>query len=506
MNVVTEALKQSTLYASSIQGGNIDYDSWRYDLEKSYPNIFKDRHVAKEIVGLRDAAPGASASIEVAAFGLAREMYLKTTISWVTPTVDANKVCNVASHLYKAFIKRVALLNSSREIQQIHGDTMQWKAISRDDKGERAKWLLAGKHNVQLSPTVFMATAVATAENNSLAIVVGDAVAQTLTLYTDLPFSFLQGKFQSDDGKKTSALCNYRFLETCRILVETAPAYEIATGVATGTSAITSMKIDKCELMVNYDIPSSADMMEIEKQYSLDVPLSVLVGNEVLTESSFTATATSSTHSVKVFNTNLCKGFLCCVHRQRSQASGWVLGAAITAGTSNGTDDLLPAPADTTLTRAMTRHIINPHASRYHSVLGTDNSRYGSDYKKITALSIKSSGRTIFSADTYEQLLLCSTNMCNWLDVVAGNVSEISQIMDKNQCNDVNFYWIPFCEKGNSNSFSGGLALKGLATCDVEVSWPSVVGVAYAVKVYSLFHQIISCDANSGRLINSVSS
>ena len=344
MNIATEALKQSTLYASSIQGGNIDYDSFKYDLEKSYPNIYKDRHVAKEFTGLKNASLGSSDSTEISAFGLAREMYLKTTISYVTPTVDANQVCNVAQHLYKAIISRVALLNSSREIAQLHGDTMQWRAISRNDRGEKMKWLLAGKHNLQLNKIEFAPST--TKENKNYEVIVGDAVTQTITFYTDLPWSFLGGKFQSDDGRKTSALSNFRFLETCRVLVETAPAHEVVCGTSSGTSAITSLKIDKMELMINYDIPSSEDMMQIENQYSLDVPLSVLVGNEVLTESEVTATGTTTNHSVKVFNSNLAKGFVVCIHKVRDVTAGRRLGAGITAGTSNGTDGLIVPPAD----------------------------------------------------------------------------------------------------------------------------------------------------------------
>jgi len=504
MNISTEALKQSTLYNSSIQGGNIDYDAYRYDLEKSAPNVFTDRHVKKEVIGLRNASLGSSASVEIPAFGLAREMYLKTTITYVTPTVDANQVCAVAQHLYKAFISRVAILNSARELQQMHGDTMQWKAISRNDRGEKMKWLLAGKHNLQLGATVFHAAA--QNANLSREVVVGDAVTQTLEIYTDLPFSFFQGKFQSDDGKKTSALSNYRFLETCRLLIETAPAHEVAAGTASGTSAITDAKISSCELYINYDIPESNDMMEIEKQYSLDVPLSVLVGNEVLTQSNIAATATSTTHSVKVFSTNLTKGFLVCVHKLRDATNARALGAAITAGTSNNTDDLSVPPADAAKTNAISGHILNPEMSQFHSIAASDDSRFGADYKKLNALSIKSSGRVLFEATSYEQLLFCTSNMTNWLDVAGNNTREISQMMDRNSCNDVNFYWIPFCDKSNINSFSGALALKGLATCDVEVTFPSVSGKTYAVKVYAIHHQIISCDANSGRLINSVSS
>ena len=502
MNIATEALKQSTLYASSIQGGNIDYDSFKYDLEKSYPNIYKDRHVAKEFTGLKNASLGSSDSTEISAFGLAREMYLKTTISYVTPTVDANQVCNVAQHLYKAIISRVALLNSSREIAQIYGDTMQWRAISRNNRGEKMKWLLAGKHNLQLNAKALQVVE----ENLANEIICGDAVTQTITFYTDLPWSFLHGKFQSDDGKKTSALGNFRFLETCRVLVETAPAHEVAAGVGTGTSAITGMKIDKMELVVNYDIPESSDMMQIENQYSLDVPLSVLVGNEVLTETEVAATASSTTHSVKVFNTNLAKGFLVCVHKTRDATAARRLGAAITSGESNGSDDLIVEPTSAALALAANKHAANPHMGQYHSIPATDDSRFGCDYKKVNALSVKSSGRVLFEADTYEQLLFCTTNMTNWLDVAAGNVREISQIMDKNSCNDVNFYWIPFCEKPNVNSFTGSLALKGLATCDVSVTFPSISGQKYKVKVYTIHHNIVSVDANSGRLIQSVSS
>jgi len=505
MNISTEALRQSTLYNSSIQGGNINYDSFRYDLEKSYPNIFKDKHTKVEFSGLKNASAGAAASVEVPAFGLAREMYLKTTISYVTPTVDANQVCNVAAHLYKAYISRVALLNSSREICQMHGDTLQWKAISRNDRGEKMKWLLAGKHNLMLNKIEFFETA-NNGENSVVETKVGDAVAQTLTFYTDLPWPQMEGKFQSDDGRKTSALNNFRFLETCRVLLETAPQHEIVAGTAAGTSQITGFKFDSCHLYVNYDIPSSEDMMEIEKSFSLDQPLSILVGDEVLTQQTVAATSTSTKADIKIFNTTLAKGFLVCCHANRSEANAVLLGAAITDGTSNGSDDLIVPPADATKTEAIARHIVNPSASMYHSIAATDISRYGQDYKKLNSLTVKSSGRLIFEADTYEQLMLCTSNMTNWLDVECSHAQELSQMFDKNSCNGVNFYWIPFCDKPNINSFSGGLGLKGLATCDISLEFPSISGVSYQVKVYTIHHKVISVDAAAGRLVSSVAS
>lgn len=498
MNVATEALKQSTLYASSIQGGNIDYDRFRYDLEKSYPNVFKDRHVAKEFVGLKNASLGSSDSTEISAFGLAREMYLKTTISYTRPANATLQCPNVAAHLYKAIISRVALLNSSREIAQLYGDTLQWRAISKESQGEKMKWLLAGKHNLQLGSRL---GDFASVENSATEIVLANGTPQTITFYTELPWSFFTGKFQSDNGMKTSALSNYRFLETCRVLVETAPAHEVVTG--TSTTDIANLKIDKMELMVNYDIPSSSDMMEIEKQYDLSTPLSCLVGNEVLTESNVTATADGDlTHSVKIFNSNLTKGFLVVVHKQRAADRAKALGAAITAGTSNGTDVI----GGGTYNDEVGSHVIRPHMSNYHSVAATDDSRFGQDYKKVSSLSIKSSGRVLFEAKTYEQLLFCTSSMTNWVGLAPGANTEVSQMADKNGCNGVNFYWIPFCENGHSNSFTGGLALKGLSTVDVEVTFPAIDAKTYVVKVYSIHHTILSVDANTGRIIQSVSS
>lgn len=506
MNISTEALRQSTLYNSSIQGGNINYDSFRYDLEKSYPNIFKDKHTKVEFTGLKNAAAGASASVEIPAFGLAREMYLKTTISYVTPAVDANQVCNIAAHLYKAYISRVALLNSSREICQMHGDTLQWKAISRNDRGEKMKWLLAGKHNLMLNETKFFETA-NNGVNSAVETKIGAGVAQTLTFYTDLPWPQMEGKFQSDDGRKTSALSNFRFLETCRVLLETAPQHEIVSGTATGTSQITAFKFDKVELYINYDIPSSEDMMEIEKSFSLDQPLSVLVGDEVLTQQTVTATGTSTKADVKIFNTTLAKGFLVCVHATRSEANAFLLGADITSGDSNGSKNLVdPAGTDQGKTELIARHIINPSSSIYHSNAAGDISRYGQDYKKLTSLTVKSSGRLIFEADSYEQLLMCTSNMTNWLDVECSHAQELSQMFDRNSCNGVNFYWVPFCDKPNINSFSGGLGLKGLATCDISVEFPSVNAKTYEVKVYTIHHKVISVDAAAGRLVSSVAS
>ena len=199
------------------------------------------------------------------------------------------------------------------------------------------------------------------------------------------------------------------------------------------------------------------------------------------------------------------------MHANRSLANAQALGVAISAGTSNGIDALGATPpaigsADALVkSKLVASYILNPTMANFHSVAATDISRYGSDYKKVDTLTIKSSGRVLFEATTYEELLMMTTPHTNWLDVVQGHTGEINHTMDKNKCNDTNFYWIPFSEKENLNSFTGGLALKGLATCDVECSFPSIVGVTYAVKVYTIHHNIISVDANSGRLIQSVS-
>lgn len=476
MNVVTESLKMSTLYASATAGNNKDIELFQYDLPKAYPNVFKDFHVKHDVPSI---GFNSSKAVEISSFGLAREMYLKWKVSFknskgagAAADVAAVPTCpNVAKHLYARIVKRIALMNSSREIMQTFGDLIQMRTIAMEDKGEKSKWLLAGSANLQIAKADIQTADKGCAPREVKCVA---EAKQELTFYTKIPFSMFEGRFQSDDSRKTAY--NFRFLEVCRLLIETNPAYECFAGTVGG---ITEPKIESCQLFVHYDIPSAEDMRAIESQFSLDTPLSMLNGNSVLTESSVRTGAgdTVCKHEMKIYNTYLCQNFVVCVHRERTE------------------DDA----------KALADHIHTVAAQQDHwSNAGV--SRYGSDYKKLNRLVVRSSGRVIFESDDYAQLLLTTTPQCNWLDVSPGSSKEVNETMDKEFCNDSNFYLIPFSDLTHSNVMSGALALKGLSTCDITVEFPCTESTTYKIKIYTNYQQITSVDSNSGKLVQSVSS
>ena len=516
MNVVTGALKQSSLYQSAIQGGNISYSAYQYDLAMPLPNVYKDFHVKHSVDGIKNF--GDSASVELSAFGILRDMYIKWEIAYTNGSGGASgsetaMTPNVAKHLYARICKRLSLLNSSREVMQIHDDMIQFKTISIEDAGEKAKWLLAGSANLQLSKATLQNVG---GETQSREVVVAySATEKTHTFYTKVPFSFFQGRFQSDNSMKTGL--NLRFAEVLRLNIETNPAFHCLAGTGSGadttvTCPIINPRIKKCEVYCHYDILETNDNQIVEKQFSLSTPLSMLNGNSVLTESTVSSTADETEHTTKIYNTNLIQNFVVVVHPERTLAKAQALGNAITLGTSNGTATI--GSADGTAPRLTKANIMmDSHQAQHHSVNATVNSvantqcsRIGSDYVKLNSCILRSSGRVLFEANDYKQLLLTTTPQCNWLNVSSGFNREIGQTMDKFGCNDTNFFIIPFSESGHTNSLTGSLALKGLSTVDITVKFPSKTGNKYVVKVYSNYSQITSLDSHSGRLIQSVSS
>lgn len=517
MNVVTNALKQSSLYQSAIQGGNVDYSAYQYDLAVPYVNCFKDFHTKHAVDGIKNF--GDSASVELSAFGILRNMYIKWEIAYTNGSGGASgsetaMTPNVAKHLYAQIIKRVSLLNSSREIMQIHGDLIQFKTISIEDAGEKAKWLLAGSANLQLSKASLQNLGNETQARE--VVVAYSASEKTHTFYSKIPFSMFEGRFQSDDSKKTGL--NLRFAEVLRLNIETNPAFHCIAGTGSGATTTTTCpiinpRIKTCEVYCHYDILETNDNQIVEKQFSLSTPLSMLNGNCVLTEASVSATSNETEHTVKIYNTNLIQNFVVMVHGERTLAKAQALGKAINLGTSNGTDGITAVADGSTGATARANMMIDSHQAQHHSVNDTVNSvantecsRIGADLKKLNSLNLSSSGRVIFEANDYKQLLLTTTNQCNWLNVSAGYDREIGQTMDKFNCNDTNFYIIPFSESPHTNSLTGNLALKGLSTVDLTVKFPSKTGNKYTIKVFSNYSQITSLDSHSGRLIQSVSS
>jgi len=498
--VVFNANKQSTLLNSAKQGGT-QIEEFQYDLPRPYPMVYKDYHVKHTVNNLDFAG---SASVELSSFGTLRDLYIKWVVEWNNVGTTAGTVV-VSKNLFATIVKRVALMNSSREIYQVFSDEILWKTRGIEDKGERAKWLMAGDANLELLSTALQsagsrADAGSTIDTRPYAAGPPIVGANKLEFYTKVPFSFLGGKFQSNEPRKTAL--NLRFSETMRLLIETNPGYCVAAGDAGVAPSITS-----CEVFAHYDIVEPSDLQKIESQYSMSEPLSQLNGNAVMTESSIAAAGVSTTHKVKVYNTNLLQNLVVAITPQRSAARAAALAVHVASGASNGTDKLAHAnhadgsdDADSAIMQGL-----NPHFKTKHSHPTNGNSRIGDDYCKITALSIKSSGRVLFEATSYKQLLMATSDFTNWVDT-DGSHQETNAMLDKNSCSDANIYMIPMSEMPNTNALTGNLALKGLSTIDVECTWVSVAGVTYDVKVYTNFQGITSTETSSGRIISSVSS
>jgi len=521
-NIYHESLKQSTLYQSASVGGK-DIDSFQYDLPRPMPSVFTDHHVKHIVSNLNF---GGSASVELSSFGILKELYIKWNVTWTNGSdQDASGGGLVVSkNLFSTIVKRVALMNSSREIFQVYGDDILLKTRAIEDKGERAKWLLAGDANLQLYPT---AISVANQGSGSTSVVVGggtavvtvadfgqkitqkDSEKNDITFYTKIPFSFFEGGIgQSNEPNKTNL--NLRFLETTRLLIETNPSHFVAHGQGAANRILADIKIKSCEVYAHYNIPDPADMQLIEAQYSMDQPSSQLNGNTVMTEQNATGLAGSTVAKVKVYNTNLATGFTVMVHAERTAARCALLAAGVAAGTSNGLDQIIVASAfgdgggSQTIVPDTCAQLLNTHNRSRHSLAG-GNSRIGDDFCQVTKLVISSSGRVLFEATDYKQLLFCTSNVTNWCDTV-GSHGEVNMTLDKNGCSENNIYYIPFSMMKNANQLSSALALKGLSTVDLEITFKSAVSVNYICKVITNYAQITSIETSSGRIVQSTSS
>lgn len=496
-NVFHESYKQSTLAQSASQGGTLISD-YQYDLPRPFPCVYQDYHTKMVVQNMQFAG---SSSVELSSFGILKDLYIKWVVSWTNNGSQAGKLV-VAKNPYATIVKRIALMNSSREIFQLYGEDILLHTKSIKDAGERRKWLMAGDADVKLSSANAQTAGSGIGADGGSVIKTADSVANSMTFYTRVPFSFFEGHLQSSEPNKTCP--NLRFTETTRLLIETNPGFCVVSG---GTSLpVSDLKIDTCEVYGRYDIPSPDAMQSIEEQYSMDAPSSQLHGNSVMNETSITATAVSQKHKVKIYNTNLTRDFTIMVHPTRSKTRAELLAIAVADGTSNGTDkiiaaDAFGAAAGTAISTNALVQLHNMHSWNVHS-LANGNSRIGNDFCRITKLTVASSGRILFQTTDYKQLLLCTTNFCNW---VGGKGSDVLQNVDKNGCSDDNLYMIPFSLKPNANELTSALSLRGLSTLDIEIEFDAVVGVAYDCKVITHYAQIISTETTSGRLIASTS-
>ena len=497
-SIFHQAFQQSTLAVSAAQNGE-NIEEFSYDLNKPLPSLYLDRHVEHKVsnLGFND-----SASTELSSFGLLSNMYIKWKVKY-TMANGTGKVI-IAKHPYANIIKRIALMNSSRELFQIYPENiiMKTKALPY---GERERWLMAGEHDVQILPTANVAVndgvvAANVGTNNGQTIANGE---KTLTFYTRIPWSFMEGRFQSKEPMKT--MLNLRFSEVTRVLIETNDSYKVVAG--TDVSAIS---LDECSVFCHYIIPSPEAMQRIEaNNFSLDAPASYLYGNEILNETTATTAAGVSehTHNVKIYNTNFTQGFTIAVHKQRANADQNTLSNNVATGASSGMDKLVAVDAfganGARPPAATLAGLLNLASYRHHSLTNDGISRIGADYCQIKKLVIKTSGRVLFEATDPKQLLMTSTELINY--TTGAGDANYRNMLDRNSCSDNNILYIPFSVLANSNELSSGLSLRGLATLDLEISFTCVAQQVYVCKVITNYQQIVSLETTSGRYIASTS-
>ena len=145
-NVFHESYKQSTLAQSASQGGTLISD-YQYDLPRPFPCVYQDYHTKMVVQNMQFAG---SSSVELSSFGILKDLYIKWVVSWTNNSSQAGKLV-VSKNPYATIVKRIALMNSSREIFQLYGEDILLHTKSIKDAGERRKWLMAGDADVKLS-------------------------------------------------------------------------------------------------------------------------------------------------------------------------------------------------------------------------------------------------------------------------------------------------------------------------------------------------------------------
>ena len=135
--------QSSSLYASSVAGSSADQSEYVYDMDRSSINKFKSRMTR---VRVNNPAFGGQVSVEIPSFGILTKMVLRTRIT-LNHLAGGDQSTTAAADVAKAIgammIDRVSLMNSSREIQTLYGDCIQYQVYNNMPADEKKKWLAA---------------------------------------------------------------------------------------------------------------------------------------------------------------------------------------------------------------------------------------------------------------------------------------------------------------------------------------------------------------------------
>jgi hypothetical protein len=308
-------------------------------MKQSGINKFTERFIRTP---LNNAAFGSNAQCEIPAFGILRQMVLKTTITYNIKTTAQTPV--IAKALFAELIDQVSLKNSSRELQVIYGDCLKYLVYNLGSEKSK-KWKLLGQDDLLLADVNAIAGTNLTSflpRNNGSVVKTAADTNHTIDVYTILPFSMFPD-FGSDKHTPFKNLLNTRFCERLSIDVKYNPRIKVMTAsaginVATG---FTSEPTLTSELICSFDVIQDKELAEIEAaNYSLSQPLALVLGNWNKTRSTFVASGAAGAVSeqdfeVQLFNTDLAHSILITCKKVNTDAQLQNLGKGINLQSCN---------------------------------------------------------------------------------------------------------------------------------------------------------------------------
>ena len=543
--------QSSSLYASSKSSGGSDTSSYIYDMKQSGINKFTERFIRTP---LNNPAFGQNIQCEIPAFGILRQMVLKTTINY---KLHSAQTPVIAKALFAELIDQVSLKNSSRELQVIYGDCLKYLVYNLGSEKSK-KWKILGQDDLFLADVNAITTTTANAVGRPVNVgVVGTSAGgdgHSIDIYTILPFSMFPD-FGSDKHTPFKNLLNTRFCERLSIDVKYNARKKVmsasaATGATNGAFS-EEPTITKSELICSFDVIQDKELAAIEAaNYSLSQPLALVLGNWNKTRSTFTAAGDGDQDfEVQLFNTDLAHSLLITCKKVNDETQLHRLGQGINLQSVEPTGGAAPCVAFAQFTEGYgqtkvaaaaavaaagqavhspfpytNKHCIAHNETRTITTLtgspnytaradalaaGAGVSRQGADHQTISQIILTSAGRELYRADNHlEALYLGNSEMkgCCWFDDHNGMVGEDADLQDQNGCSPYNMYLVKFGDDDNLDAIRGMLSMKNLNSVKLAVKVPNcVVGAKYEVNVYVRKYSAISIEASSGRISTAVS-
>ena len=531
--------QSSSLYASSTSSGGADQSSYIYDMKQSGVNKFTEKFIRTPV---NSVSFGGNAQVEIPAFGILKQMVLKTTIKYALNTAASTP--QVAKALFAELIDQVSLKNSSRELQVVYGDCIKYLVYNLGSS-ESKKWRLLGKDDLFLADPNAMTGTIANACARPVNLYndIGTAVGEhTIDIYTILPFSMF-AKFGSDPSTPFKNLLNTRFCERLSLDIKFNPRTKVlVAGAANNAGAARAFSVEptinKCELITQFDIIQDKSLAAIEAaNFSLSQPLALVLGNWNKDRSTFTASAGDNNVEVQLFNTDLTHSMLITCKKVNTEAQLQELTKAINIQSTNpsvvagqeqmaafarvsegyGSAKIAVAASDAALVAGAGDEAgatyIKAHSNplpytNKHAILhnegrdmtgagvalidfggnaaarlagGAGVSRLGADHQQISSIKLTSAGRELYRADSHlEALYLGNSEMRGscWFDDANRSIHEDADLQDVNGNSQYNMYLVKFGDDDNLDAIRGMLSLKNLNSVKLELTIPRCVAGA----------------------------